>query len=161
MHYEMGKVLVTDLKLFGPTGDFGRWMQRIDFELGEEAARQAPSGATSGRINKTSGYPVGSLIASVDCDHDRMSPRLYELVLSANVPYAAYVHEGTRDIYKQSSSGGFAAAAPGEGMYIPGNPGWGPARWRQKVRGQSANPFLTRAMSNVGRGHSAIKVWAG
>ena len=161
MHYEVTRIDVDDLKLFGPTGDFGRWMQRIEFEALEEGARQAPTGFTSGRINKTGPWPVGSLQASVMCDFDRIGPRLFELVLSANTDYAAYVHEGTSTIYARTEGGQFASAGQHGGMYLPANPGWGPARWRQRVRGQRANPFLTRAMANVGRAHSAIKVWRG
>lgn len=161
MHYEISHIEVDDLKLFGPTGDFGRWMQRIEYEAISEAVREAPHGAGSGRVNKTGPYPVGSLQASIECDYDRIAARIYELTLSANVPYAVYVHEGTGTIIKQVPGQGFAAAKAGQGMYLPANPGWGPARWRQRVRGQNANPFLTRAMENVGLAHAAINIVAG
>lgn len=159
MHFEVTSYEVTDLKLFAPTGDFGRWIQQIEYEAIAEAVRQAPNGAASGRVNKTTGYPVGALQASIECDVARPGPRLFDLTLSANVPYAYYVHEGTSTIYARGERGQFASASQHGGMYLPANPGWGPARWRQRVRGQRANPFLTRALTNVGHAHPAIKMW--
>lgn len=151
----VGKV-VTDEVLFTPTGAFGRWARSIEFGLLEAGVRQAPTGAASGRVNKTSGYPVGALKASIRAELQQATLRRYDIELSANTSYAAYVHKGTDTIIARGAGGRFGSASPGEGLYIPANPGWGRAMWRQRVRGQKANPFLRRAWNDVARHHSSM-----
>lgn len=154
MHYELQGEVVTDQVLFTPTGAFGRWARSIESMLYEEGVRHAP---LNKRVNKSYGQPpVGSLKASIQVELTQATLRHYGIELSANTPYALYVHEGTRPIYKRGALGRFGRADPGEGMYLPANPGYGAARWRQRVSGQKANPFLRRAWNDTARFHSSM-----
>lgn len=148
-----GKV-VTDEVLFTPTGAFGRWARSIEHSLLSHGFREAP---LNKRQNKTYGQPpVGSLKASIRSELQQMTLRRYNIEFSANTDYAAYVHEGTGMIFARRAGGQFGAASAGEGLYLPANPGYGAARWRQRVRGQSANPFLRRAWNETARAHSSM-----
>ena len=58
---------IRDQKLFLPSGDVGRWCRRISREMDYAGKTEAPTGASSGRVNKTranAAYPVGSLKAN-------------------------------------------------------------------------------------------------
>jgi hypothetical protein len=147
-----GKV-VTDEVLFTPTGSFGRWAKSIEFGLLADGVREAP---LNRRQNKSFGQPpVGSLKASIRAELTHATVRTYNIELSANTHYAAWVHEGTSTIIKRGAGGRFASADSHEGMYLPSNLGF-KARWRQRVRGQAANPFLRRAWNDVALHHSAM-----
>lgn len=147
-----GKV-VTDEVLFTPTGAFGQWARSIEYGLLSEGVREAP---LNRRQNKSYGQPpVGSLKASIRSELTKATLRRYSIELSANTHYAAWVHEGTNTIIKRAGGGRFASAELGEGMYLPGNLGF-KARWRQRVRGQQANPYLRRAWNDVALHHSSM-----
>lgn len=152
--YVLTGKIVTDEVLFTPTGAFGRWARSIERGLLMHGVEEAP---VNRRPNKSWGsLPVGSLKASIQVEFQHATLRRYGIELSANVPYAKYVHEGTNDIYVRGPGGRFGSATPGEGMYLPANPGFGRSKWRQKVRGQEANPFLRRAWNEVARTHSSM-----
>lgn len=148
-----GKV-VTDQVLFTPTGAFGRWAKSIDHSLLVHGVGEAP---INKRQNKTYGEPpVGSLRASIRVEFEQATLRRYNIELSANTHYAAFVNQGTGMIVARGAGGKFASATPGEGLYLPANPGFGAARWRQRVSGQNANPFLRRAWNETARAHSSM-----
>lgn len=153
MHYAITGKVVTDEALFTPTGAFGRWAHSIEFGLLDEGVRHAP---INKRTRKTGGEPpVGALKASIRAELTQATLRRYNIELSANTHYARYVHEGTGTIIARQGGGQFASAGPGAGMYLPSNLGY-KARWRQRVRGQSANPFLRRAWNDVAAHHSSM-----
>jgi len=152
--YEVTGSVVHDEGLFLPTGPFGRYVESVRAELQSVAFFEAP---VNRRTNKTAGEPpVGSLKESVRCEIQNITLRKYDLTLSANTHYAAYVVKGTGTIIARTEGGRFASAdAEGGGMHLPANLGY-KARWRQRVRGQQANPFLQRAFNAVGRNHSSL-----
>lgn len=151
--YAVTGTLVTDEVLFTPTGAFGAWARSIEFGLLSEGVREAP---LNKRQNKTYGQPpVGSLKASIRSELTKATLRTYSIELSANTHYAAYVHGGTSTIIKRVGGGRFGSAEPGVGMYLPSNLGF-KSRWRQRVRGQQANPYLRRAWNSVALHHSAM-----
>lgn len=153
MRYAITGIVVDDLKLFAPYGTIGRWAATVNSEMFFHAQRNAP---INKRPNKTSGQPpVGSLLASIRGDLDRVGPRQFQMHTSVNVPYAMYVIMGTSAIYARGSGGRFSTAEGG--MYLPANPGFGRARWRQRVRGQKANNFLEKAFAATARAHPSIK----
>lgn len=154
MEYVVTGKVVTDEVLFTPTGAFGRWARSIESSLYVHGVQEAP---LNKRPNKSWGsLPPGSLKASIRVELQQATLRRYNIELSANAPYAKYVHEGTDDIYARGPGGRFGAAAPGTGMYLPANPGYGRSRWRQRVRGQRSNPFLRRAWNETARSHSSM-----
>lgn len=156
MHYQVTKKVVTDLKLFAPTGDFGRWIHRIEFELNEAATLRTP---VNKRQNKSWGEPpVGTLKASTHCEWSRRGLRTFVGALYNDAHYASWVHEGTSTIFSKSArtpTGQFAPLTEG-GMVLPANFGI-PALVRQRVRGQRANPFLKRGYNDVAAHHPALK----
>lgn len=153
MHYALVGKVITDEKLFTPTGAFGRWAHSIEFGLLEEGVRHAP---VNKRTRKTYGEPpVGSLKASIRAELTQATLRRYDIELSANTHYATYVNKGTGTIIARTAGGQFAAAGQAGGMYLPANLGY-KARFRQRVRGQSANPFLRRAWNDVAAHHSSM-----
>lgn len=178
MQYVTTRIVVTDTKLFNRTGDFGRWAANVERAFTTNAIIEAPTGRDSNRIHKSRAnalFPVGSLKASIRGDVDRVAVRHFQTTISVNVPYAIYVLKGTNRIYSKSAripAGtrdadgrplggqftplGYEGAFSG-GMYLPGNPGWGAARVRRSVAGQSANPFLDRAYAKTARTHSSLR----
>lgn len=145
------KKVVHDEILWTPFGSFGRWAGEITFELGAAGRFHAP---LNRRQHKTAGQPpVGSLKASIRSEMTHLTLRRFNIDLSANVFYAKWVHNGTGTIIARGTGGRFRPAA--EGMYLPANLGYR-ARWRQRVSGQSGNPFLRRAWNDVSRHHSSM-----
>jgi hypothetical protein len=156
VRYSLSGVVVTDSVLFARTGDIGRWAHRVETSFTAHAIKEAPSGADTGRINKTDpAYPVGSLRRNTSGSVSRVGPRQYQTDVTVDVPYALAVLRGSRTIYARGAGGRFANAE--EGMYIPGNPGWGSSRWAQKRAGQKANNFLERAFTATARSHSSLR----
>lgn len=153
--YAVTATVVHDEVLFGPTGAFGRWAREVTGELGSAGFFEAP---VNRRTNKTAGEPpVGSLRASVRSEMQKLTLRKFDITLSANTHYAIHVIKGTGTIIARGAGGRFASADSEmqEGMYLPANLGF-KSRWRQRVRGQSANPFLQRAYNDVRRAHPAL-----
>lgn len=149
-------VVVNDTKLFGPTGDVRRWAEKVAVRFTLYSKAEAPTGAATGRVNKTSSaFPVGSLRRNIFFEVTRVGPRQLVTTVSVAVPYAMYVLKGTNTIIARGEGGRFATAE--EGMYIPANPGWGRSKFRQRVRGQRANPFLDRAYDRTARVHPALR----
>jgi hypothetical protein len=148
-------VVVNDTKLFGPKGDVRRWADKVAVKFTVNAKDEAPTGAATGRVNKTGPFPVGSLKRNIYFEVTRVGPRQLVTTISVMVPYAMYVLKGTNTIIARGEGGRFASAE--EGMYIPANPGWGKALMRQRVRGQKANPFLDRAYARTARSHPSLR----
>lgn len=165
---EIVAVVVTDTKLFNRTGAVGVWSEKIKVAFEAHAVEEAPTGADTGRINKSranAAWPVGSLKANISGDVDRVGPRQIVTTISSRAPYSLYVIKGTGPIFSKSAripagepgAGQFAELGEGRGMYIPGNPGWGGSKIRQHVRGQKANNFLARAFDATARTHSSLR----
>lgn len=152
--YAITTTVVHDQGLWTPTGAFGRWAREVTGELGSAGFFEAP---VNRRTNKTAGEPpVGSLRASVKAEMQQVTLRKFDITLGAYTHYAAYVVKGTGTIIARGEGGRFAGAEEGQGgMYLPSNLGF-KSRWRQRVRGQQANPFLQRAWNDVSRHHSAL-----
>jgi len=109
------------------------------------------------RPNKSSGEPPpGHLVASLSSDVTQAG-KVFSITENSRAHYTRWVVEGTGTIFARGEKGQFAAAGEGRGMYLPANPGYGRARWRQRVRGQSANNFLGRAYDLTARTHPALK----
>lgn len=156
MQLVLSEIVVTDEVLFLPGGDVYDWAHRVAFQLELNTTREAPYGGDSGRINKTGPYPVGSLKASIVGDVDRIGPRAFDITVTAFVPYAVYVARGTHTIFARDRGTGQFTSAD-RGMFIPANPGWGPSRWRQHVRGQAANNFFERGYERTALTHPALR----
>lgn len=164
LNAEIVGIVVTDTKLFNRTGEVGRWAARVEVAFTAHAVEEAPIGSDTGRVNKSSanaGEPVGSLKAGISGSVNRVGPRQLETIVASSASYSLYVIKGTGTIRSKSArdtiSGQFAPLGPGSGMYIPANPGWGKAKIRQRVRGQSANNFLGRAFDATARTHSSLR----
>lgn len=155
MRAEITGIVVTDTKLFNRTGDIGRWAERVNLAMVANTKREAPHGATSGRIHKTSGLPAGYLRANIFGDVQRVGPRQLQTTISSLAPYSLYVLKGTGPIYVRDARGRFGTAEGG--MWLPGNPGWGKGRWRQHVRGQQSNNFFERGFDRTARTHSSLR----
>lgn len=161
-------IVVTDSKLFGRTGSIGRWAAGVEASFTAHAIVEAPTGADTGRVNKSranAGEPVGSLKAGISGEVVRVGVRQLQTTVSSSASYSLYVLKGTGTIYSKSAripageagAGQFAPLGEGSGMYIPGNPGWGGSKIRQRVRGQAANDFLGRAFAATARSHSSLR----
>lgn len=150
--YVMTARVVADQGLFTATGAFGRWANDIERKLEANGIRQAPRNKRTG---KTRGAPpVGNLKANIRAELQKVTLRTFHIQLTSHADYSRFVHEGTNTIIARGAGGRFAAAD--EGMRLPANPQFGKARWRQRVRGQQANPFLHRAWNDTARSHSSM-----
>lgn len=159
LRFQFDRAVVTDAVLYTPAGSVGRWVSSVERTMQRNAVLQAPNGAQTGRINKTSGFPPGYLQASISSSVLRAGPRRFNIEVRADAPYAYYVHEGTSTIYARTALGTFRTNE--EGMFIPGNPGWGRSRRAARVRGQAANPFFDRAFRATSTQHPSLKGYVG
>lgn len=155
MRLVLDNLVVHDQALFMPGGDVHNWVHEVASELFFYAQREAP---INKRPNKTAGHlPVGSLHAGLRSDVDRIGLKVFTIDLYSTAYYSKWVIKGTNTIYRRGARGYFGAAQEGRGMYLPTNPGFGPGRWRQRVRGQRANNFLGRAYDDTALRHPALK----
>ena len=162
VRYEMGAIVITDTKLFNRTGAIGLWAERVESRFTANAIAKAPSGADSGRVNKSranAAYPVGSLKAGISGGVRRIGPRQLQTIVQSSAPYSLFVIKGTGMIFSTSArdSGGRFTPLEGAGLYIPSNPGWGKSQMRQRVRGQAPNNFLGAAFDATARTHSSLR----
>lgn len=169
MEIRVVAVEVHDEVMYGPTGLVGRWATSVARELKSAAIAEAPTGATSGRVNKSRANahePVGSLKKGIRSATSRTGPHSLDIELISTASYSLYVLKGTHSpiIAKsaripkgQPGAGQFASLEEGGGMYLPGNPGWGKSKMRQRVSGQRPNRFIDRAVATVGARHSSIR----
>lgn len=169
IRFDLVATEVEDEKLFIPGGMVPRWVGRVMRHVVTMSRAQAPTGADTGRVKKSRAnarYPVGSLKRSISGSYTQTSLRTFNTEISASVPYAAYVHEGTGTAFAKSAripkgqpgAGQFAPVGfeTGTGMYIPANPGWGRAKMVQRRSGQTANPFLLRGKQAAAARHPSI-----
>jgi hypothetical protein len=150
-----------DEVMYAPGGIVDRWVRGVASEMYFWMEREVP---VNKRSNKSgSEPPVGTLRALIFSDVDRIGPHEMTIQAGSRAHYTRYVVEGTSTIYAKSnrSAGGqfmsLGDDGEGGGMYLPANPGYGRARWRQRVRGQSANNFIGRAYDQTARVHPALK----
>lgn len=144
--------VVADQGLFTATGAFGRWANDIERKLQINGIREAPRNRRTG---KTRGAPpVGNLKANVRAELQKVTLRTFHIQLTSGADYSKFVLKGTNTIIARGAGGRFAEA--GEGMRLPANPQFGKARWRQRVSGQAANPFLQRAYNDTALHHSSM-----
>lgn len=144
--------VVADQGLFTATGAFGRWANDIERKLQINGIKQAPLNKRTGKSRGAP--PVGHLKANIRAELQKVTLRTFNITLTSGADYSRYVLEGTNTIIARGAGGRFAEA--GEGMRLPANPQFGKARWRQRVRGQKANPFLQRAWNDTARTHSSM-----
>jgi hypothetical protein len=165
MRYEWHVGVVTDTKLYGRTGDVGRWAASVERQFTRHAIAKAPHGAASGRDRKSranAAYPPGSMKANIFGQVSRVGPRQLQTLIYVDVPYALYVIKGTPPVIWSKSArtaGGQFAELGGEeatGMYLPANSA-GPQMFRQRVRGQRPNNFLGEAFDATARTHSSLR----
>lgn len=148
-------VEVHDEILFVPGGMISRWVYGVASELHFFTEREAPMNK---RPNKSAGEPPpGHLIASLESDVTQVG-KVFSITENSRAYYTQYVIHGTGPvIYARGEGGRFASAGEGGGMYLPRNPGYGRARWRQRVRGQTANNFLGRGYDQTARVHPSLR----
>jgi hypothetical protein len=159
-------IVVTDSKLFRPSGTIGRWAASVERQYTLQAIKKAPSSLESGRPHKTkrnSAYPSGSMRRNIEGRVVMVGPRHYQTTISVNVPYALMVIRGTRTPIIATSArqpagspGGIGGQFKSGKMYLPGQPSWG-RRWKQQVSGQTANNFLGEAFDATARRHSSLR----
>jgi len=168
-------VVVTDSKLYGRTGDVGRWAARVEEAYTAHAIAEAPHGGdqpgpgTRGaRWNKSfknEKWPVGSLKANISGEVERVAVRHLITTVTSGAPYSIYVLKGTgmhtggfiKAAFPRNPKGQFTARPKGRwGMYLPRNLGFN-ERWVPAVRGQEANNFLERAFAATARTHSSLR----
>lgn len=155
-----------DEVLYMPGGVVNRWVHEVSSTMYFNLEREVP---VNKRVNKTAGEPpVGTMRALLFSDVDRVGVREFTIEAGSHAHYTKYVVEGTSTIYAKSAripagepgGGQFVSLDDeefgGRGMYLPANPGYGPARWRQRVRGQAANNFIGRAYDTTARMHPAL-----
>jgi hypothetical protein len=161
-------VEIHDEVLFLPTGPVGRWATSVARELKNHAIREAPSGRDSGRVNKSHANahePVGSLKRKISSSTTRAGAHIINIDLTSGASYSRYVLKGTSTIYSSTAripkgepgAGQFATLEEGRGMYLPGNPGWGRSKIRQRVSGQAANNFIGRAVTKTSARHASLR----
>lgn len=168
MRYSWHVGVVTDTKLFGRTGDIGRWAESVENQFTRNAILEAPSSLESGRPNKSranAAYPSGSMKANIFGEVSRVGVRQLQTLVYVDVPYAQYVIRGTGPVIFAKGArqpagtyeGGVAVGGRfKEGkMYLPGQPRW-KSRWRQWVKGQPPDNFLGRAFDRTARTHSSL-----
>lgn len=156
-----------DEVLYAPGGMISNWVHEVASEMFFHLEREVPFNK---RQNKSSGEPpVGTMLAELFSDVDRLGTREFQITAGSRAPYTRYVVGGTPTIYARSAripkgeegGGQFAPLSDdefgGRGMYLPANPGYGFARWRQRVRGQTANNFIGRAYDSTARVHPALR----
>jgi hypothetical protein len=150
-----------DEVMYAPGGIVNRWVHEVASEMFFWMEREVP---INKRVNKTAGEPpVGTLRDMIFSDVDQIGPRELTIQAGSRAHYTRYVVQGTSTIRKaaRDEGGRFMSLGEGEdvfgGMYLPANPGYGRARWRAQVRGQSANNFIGRAYDNTARAHPALR----
>lgn len=150
-----------DEVMYAPGGIVHRWVHEVASEMFFWMEREVP---VNKRVNKTAGEPpVGTLRAMIFSDVDRIGVREFQISAGSRAPYTQYVVKGTGPIFAapRAASGQFIPLGEGDeafgGMYLPANPGYGRARWRQRVRGQDANNFIGRAYDHTARAHPALR----
>lgn len=147
-----------DEVMYMPGGIVHNWVHGVASEMYFHMEREVP---VNKRVNKTAGEPpVGTLRAELFSDVDRLGPREFQISAGSHAHYTQYVVGGTSTIFAPARDAGGRFIPIGEeggGMYLPANPGYGPARWRQQVRGQRANNFIGRAYDATARVHPALR----
>lgn len=146
-----------DEVLYAPGGIVNRWVYEVNTTMFFNLEREVP---VNQRVNKTAGEPpVGTMRAELFSDVSRLGTREFMIEAGSNAPYTRYVVEGTGPITAspRNELGQFVTIGEeGGGMYLPANPGFGPGRWRARVRGQAANNFIGRAYDATARAHPAL-----
>jgi hypothetical protein len=148
-----------DEVLYAPGGIVHRWVHEVNSTMFFNLEREVP---LNSRVNKTFGEPpVGTMRAELFSDVTRIGTKEFTIEAGSNAPYTKFVVEGTGPIFKapRNEAGQFVSLGEdgeGGGMYLPANPGFGPGRWRQRVRGQAANNFIGRAYDATARAHPAL-----
>lgn len=147
-----------DERMYLPGGLVRRWADEIASTMFFHLEREVP---INKRVNKTAGEPpVGFMRDMLYSDVDQIGPHELQLEAGSRAPYTVFVVKGTDGIFKPGRTAGGQFASLGEeggGMYLPANPGYGPARWRARVRGQDANNFIGRAYDATARTHPALR----
>lgn len=173
MSFRLVAVEIHDEVLYAPTGAVGRWATAVARELKSAAVAEAPTGATSGRVNKSrqnASEPVGSLKRGIRSSTSRTGPHSLDITLESTASYSLYVLKGTPTTYSKSArfpagtyeagqavGGRFIPLGPQSGMYLPANPGYGRSKFVQKRKGQRANPFFDRAVRTVSARHASLR----
>lgn len=150
-----------DEVMYQPGGIVHRWVAGVASEMYFHMEREVP---VNKRVNKTAGEPpVGHLREMLFADMNRVGPRELTITAGSRAHYTQYVVGGTGPIFApaRNEAGQFMSLGEGDewfgGMYLPANPGYGGARWRQRVRGQAANNFIGRAYDATARAHPALR----
>jgi hypothetical protein len=150
-----------DEVMYAPGGIVNRWVHEVAAEMFFWMEREVP---VNKRVNKTAGEPpVGHMRASLFSDVDQIGPHELTIQAGSRAHYTQFVVGGTGTIYKapRDAGGRFVPLGEGDevfgGMYLPANPGYGGARWRSQVRGQTANNFIGRAYDATARAHPALR----
>lgn len=127
---------------FAAPGQVGRWATRVQREMAAEAKLEAP---------KRSFELANSIRAAGALKVGRFALRR---IIAADAGHAGFVHEGTT---------GPIFPKHGRFLLVPTNPGDLPLRLgghniteRDFVRGQTANPFLTRGARTVLLRHGIV-----
>jgi hypothetical protein len=153
-----------DEVMYAPGGIVNRWVHEVSSTMFFNLEREVP---VNKRVNKTYGQPpVGTMRALLFSDVDRVGTKEFTIEAGSHAHYTKWVVQGTSRIY--AKSGRVPAGEPGggqfieigeeyaSGMYLPANPGYGPGRRHQSVRGQAANNFIGRAYDTTARMHPAL-----
>lgn len=147
--------------LFLPGGDVATWERRLSNELTIAAKAEAPPNKDTIKTRYWDAYPPGSLIKSIKTETDiNITTMTFTTTLIADVPYALFVHEGTKDIrasrfQNRNALGHFTPGFTSKGMIIPTYDD----KFRRALsrKGQAANPFLRRGFNNVAARHEALR----
>lgn len=143
---ELVGLVVYDSVLFNRTGQVRRWADSVERRFTLNAIQEAPFNK---RPNKgPTALPPGSLKASIHGSVTRVGPRHLQTDISADVPYALYVIEGTT---------GPITATSAPYMKLPSNPGYGTRTRLNVVSGQRANNFLGRAAAATALRHPSLR----
>lgn len=138
-------LVVYDSVLFERGHMIRRWAEGVERAFTMHAIAEAPVNKRAQKSRK-SPYPVGALKASIHGDVDKVGPKILQTTISADVPYASYVVNGTEDGIRPKSK---------PYMTLPKN---GFRRQRHKVvSGQAPNNFLMRAASATARTHPSLR----
>lgn len=167
--------VISDEKLFLPGGNVYDWSHKLAEQLETVTRQTAPPTVSKSRWKHVgTGRLKRGITATVNMDVDKV----ITIDVNSSAPYSMFVHGGTAigrgshiystlgwanritvDSLFDAGTTKFRPPAALQGLYmaLPPNTG-GHFPWHLRVRGQRANPFLSRGYNRVARmGHPALK----
>lgn len=158
-HFAVTRVTADARPLFDEWGPVGRWTGRVTRVIKASVVAEAPVNKRMHKSGWNNLYPRGALKASIRGASHRTGSHGRNIVISANVPYAKFVHDGTNGPILPKHGKYLVLPETAIPMHVTakritqngkrwryeridyGSVG---RRLRKQVKGQDANPFIVR-----------------